>query len=446
MSAADDAYREAERQIAEAKRTGAERLYFDTASTKALEQIPQEIKALTSLRLFGLADTNVRQLDPLSSLQNLQILRISRSPVTDVAPISTLPNLSMLWVMECDLSDLSPLNALSSLSQLWVVGTDVAELNAIRNLSGLTHLGLGATKVADLSPISEAASLLALHVEGTAITDISSLERLSLLQHLSLDDTRVMTFTPLARLTSLKSLSLDGTEVTDLAPIRSLRALTDLSLMETGVEDLAPLASLTALRSLNLDGSAVADLRPLRALRQTLMPSVNALRGEHGITFSDTPAARSDPRLAEIAAIKDDRERTRQIFDYLETWELPSAPGDASPEPDSLLPVSFEDGRLEIAASVPTEAERDERLKRALHDRLKAKAPDLAQAAEPATGSRGFQRGRGRLCARSTGRSRNSTCSSSIWRWTTFPPASRAGPSGRGRRPSRRMLSKRFRT
>ncbi|MEM9247452.1 MAG: hypothetical protein AAGB05_02015 [Pseudomonadota bacterium] len=39
------------------------------------------------------------------------------------------------------------------------------------------------------------------------------------------------------------------------------------------------------------------------------------------------------------------------------------------------------DGRLEVAASLPSEAERDERLKRVLHERLRIRAADLARMA-----------------------------------------------------------------
>ena len=70
------------------------------------------------------------------------------------------------------------------------------------------------------------------------------------------------------------------------------------------------------------------------------------------------------------------------MFAYLETWELPAGGSTPEPQPDDLLPVGLaEDGRLEIAASTPTEAERDEALKRALHRALQQKAAELARLA-----------------------------------------------------------------
>ncbi len=67
------------------------------------------------------------------------------------------------------------------------------------------------------------------------------------------------------------------------------------------------------------------------------------------------------------------------MFAYLEDW-VPPGEGEAPP-PDALFPVTPSAGRLEIAASVPSEAERDEALKRALHEQLKPKVADLARLA-----------------------------------------------------------------
>ena len=58
-----------------------------------------------------------------------------------------------------------------------------------------------------------------------------------------------------------------------------------------------------------------------------------------------------------------------------------AADGVAGPAEDALFPVRPEGERLEIAASTPSEAERDERLKQVLHQQLQAKAAALAIAA-----------------------------------------------------------------
>jgi hypothetical protein len=133
---------------------------------------------------------------------------------------------------------------------------------------------------------------------------------------------------------------------------------------------------LTDIASLSLDHSAALDLRPLIGLRKLIDAPIRS-----GLTFTNSAAARADPRIAEIAEIADPATRAQTLFDYLETWvpvpPLPAAP----PEPDPFLPVTFDGGRLEIAASLPDATEQAEPLKRALYVRLRAKADDLALAA-----------------------------------------------------------------
>ncbi len=175
----------------------------------------------------------------------------------------------------------------------------------------------------------------------------------------------------IADLAGLTSLSLSGTGVTDLSPVAGLGGLTWLDLSGTGVTDLSHVAGLGGLTSLNLSGTGVTDLRPLRGL-EGLAEGPSVL----GLHFANIPTTRADVRLAGIAEIKDNRERARALFDFLDA--LPPPP---SPEPDPFLAVEDIDGRLEVAASLPTEAEREERLKQVLHARLREKAADLAREA-----------------------------------------------------------------
>ncbi|MDP2014854.1 MAG: leucine-rich repeat domain-containing protein, partial [Actinomycetota bacterium] len=206
------------------------------------------------------------------------------------------------------------------------------------------------------------------------ITDFAPLAGLTRLTVLSLNYTQITDLAPLAGLTGLTVLWLDNTQITDLAPLAGLSGLTVLSLNDTHITDFAPLAGLSGLTTLLLDGSAALDLRPLRNLRKLAdSPSSN------GLTFTNSAASCADPRIAEIAEIEDPATRAKTLFDYLETWVPPLPP--EAPEPDPLLPVVIEAGRLEIAASLPDATEQAEPLKRALYVRLRAKADDLALAA-----------------------------------------------------------------
>ncbi|MCP3972171.1 MAG: leucine-rich repeat domain-containing protein, partial [Rhodobacteraceae bacterium] len=189
---------------------------------------------------------------------------------------------------------------------------------------------------------------------------------------LGLDNTGVSDLTPLAGMTALTTLWLSDTGVSDLTPLAGMTALTSLWLERTPVQDISVLTGLTNIADLRLDGTAIADLRPVRALRK-LAQAPDA----PGLTFKDCAAARRDERIAGIAEIEDDAERAQTLFDYLEHWQPP----EEEPGPDDLFPVEELDGLLEVSASTPSEAEREERLKRELHRRLRQKARALADAA-----------------------------------------------------------------
>jgi Leucine-rich repeat (LRR) protein len=434
MGAADEAYRAAERLIDEAARTGAAELSLNREETRALAQLPEGIGRLDGLRVLDLKDTNltdlaplagltgltrlrlhgtgVTDLAPLAGLTGLTELRLNGTWVTDLAPVARLTGLTTLWLDGTRVTDLAPLAGLTGLTELrldgtavtdlaplagltaltwlsldrtgvtdlapvagltgltalWLVGTRVADLSPLAGLTGLTALGLGGTRVTDLAPLAGLTALTTLGLVGTGVTDLAPLAGLTRLTALGLGGTGVTDLAPLAGLTGLTTLRLGGTGLTDLAPLAGLTGLTALGLDGTGVTDLAPLAGLTGLTALVLDRTGVTDLRPLRTLtRLAEAPS------DDGLTFAGCAAAQADPRIAAIAAIEKPAERARALFDLIDTGWAPPVP-----EGDPLFPVAVEDGRLEVTASLPTEAERDERLKRLLHARLRETACAVA--------------------------------------------------------------------
>lgn len=245
----------------------------------------------------------------------------------------------------------------------------------IGQLNALRRLDLEWTRVTDLGPIAGLTNLTHLWLENTPTSDLRPLSRLAELEVLLLGGTRVSDLAPLSNLTSLIEIWLDDTQIRNLEPLSKLSRLNVLSLADTKVSDLRPITGLTDLGRLVLDGTAVTDLRPVRSLVKL---ATNPL-GD-GLSFSGAAAALSDKRIAQIAAFKRQKQRARTLFDYLEHWEPPGGGGE-SPAPDDLFGILTEDGKLEVAQSLPTEAERDARLKRVLHDRLRVKAGDLALAA-----------------------------------------------------------------
>ncbi len=201
-----------------------------------------------------------------------------------------------------------------------------------------------------------------------------SIGELSQLEWLDLDHTNIAILEPVSKLGSLQTLHLNYTRVIDLTPLSNMSALRVIYLCYTEVQDLEPLSNLKDLQALFVTGSQVLDLTPVRFIDGLVNPA-----GLFGLHFGGCAAARLDPRIAEIAEIEASATRAQTLFAYLENWVPPE--GLVRPAQDALLPVDLAGERLEIPASLPTEAEREERLKQVLHKRLCSHAKSLAQAA-----------------------------------------------------------------
>lgn len=214
-----------------------------------------------------------------------------------------------------------------------------------------------------------------LALDNTQISDFSHLTALTGLRTLSLDNTQITNLSPLTALTRLRTLSLSNTRISDFSPLTALTGLSTLTLSNTQISDLSPLTSLTRLSMLWLHNTGALDLRPLCGLTGLVEKPEGT-----GLTFQATAATRADPRIAEIAKIEVPATRARELFAYLDHWVPPGAIP-VPPKPDPLFETILINGQLELAADLPTQAERDEALKRALHERMKSAALDLARVA-----------------------------------------------------------------
>ena len=359
MTDSDDAYAAALRQIEQARVAGAKALDFNEPETCALTQLPPEIGGLDKLKSLNLMHTQVNDLSSLTRLTGITRLLLNHTKVSDLSPLAGLTGITQLWLNHTPVSDLSPLAGLTGITQLLLNNTQVSDLSPLARLMGITQLSLNNTQVSDLSPLARLTGISQLRLSNTPVSDIF----------------------PLARLTGITQLWLNNTQVSDLSPLSAWERLEFLNISDTPIRDLHGLPIRAPLRGFWCDTCPVLDLRPLRAHPGLLGP-FDDRTPLIGIHFKDTRATQADPRLAEIDEIEDDAERAKVLFEYLEGWELPGGTwSEIPPDPDPLLQVHAEDEKLEISASLPSEAERDERLKRVLHDRLQAKAAELAQAA-----------------------------------------------------------------
>ena len=207
----------------------------------------------------------------------------------------------------------------------------------------------------------------------------NSIATLAKLTHLDLDNTQVSDLTPLAGMVGMTTLWLRNTQVSDLIPLAGMVGMTRLYLDNTQVSDLTPLAGMARMTMHWLDNTPVSDLRVVLG-----MPKLATEPEAGGLEFKGTTFTRSDARAAEIAGIADNTARAAALFEYLgggkeepDTLDATATPID----PDPILRSLIHNGQLDIQPDTPTEVEVLDKVKRALHERLRRLMPELAQKA-----------------------------------------------------------------
>jgi internalin A len=268
MTAADEAYEAAVKEIRRVQEAGEEELRLDRTRYQALARIPVEIADLTGVKMIDLDRTSVADLTPIASMTWLESLSLSQTRITDLSLLRNLTSLQYLAVDGTGVSDISSLSGITGLRTLWLSGTAITDLSPMVGLTALNFLSLDGTAVTDISPLGTLVELRNLHLENTAISDLSTLAKLTSLQVVWLFHTSIADISPLADLKELETLWLGDTAVVDVAPLSGLPRLTSLLLNGTRVANLSSLVSLTSLKTLWLDQTPVVDLSPIAALTE----------------------------------------------------------------------------------------------------------------------------------------------------------------------------------
>ncbi|MEM7723302.1 MAG: leucine-rich repeat domain-containing protein [Pseudomonadota bacterium] len=175
MSAADDAYKAAQAEIAWAKAAGGKTISFDKGEMRALEVMPPEIGELSELISVDLDNTKVADLSPIAQLTNLQRLSLRDTKVTDITPVAQLTNLQVLNLNDTQVADITPVARLANLQELYLNDTQVADLTPLASLDILRSLSFDNTQVADLAPLAQLASLYEVLFSNTHVSDLRPL-------------------------------------------------------------------------------------------------------------------------------------------------------------------------------------------------------------------------------------------------------------------------------
>jgi len=159
MTAAEDAYAAATREIARVKEEGIRILELSQPEFRALDRLPPEIADLPHLRTLNLRNTQISDLTPIAGLAALRSLQLDKTQVSDLSPITGLTALEQLTLNNTQVSDLTPIAGLKALERLWLDNTRVSDVTPITDLTALELLDLDNTQVSDLRPIADLSAL-----------------------------------------------------------------------------------------------------------------------------------------------------------------------------------------------------------------------------------------------------------------------------------------------
>ena len=209
-----------------------------------------------------------------------------------------------------------------------------------------------------------------LTLSGDDFSDLTELPpdigTLTALTDLSLSGTPVCDISALSALLGLSELELRRTPVSDISALSGLIALSRLYLSGTPVSDISALSGLEGLIDLDLSGTQVSDLSPLLSLTQLADAPQSA-----GLAFTNTVAALSDSRIAEIAKIEDNAKRATGLFAYLR--EIPKGVARSIEKLDTRVGTTQQDV-TELETRVSTAIKRLDRFDADYESRLKAAA------------------------------------------------------------------------
>jgi Leucine-rich repeat (LRR) protein len=213
------------------------------------------LREAANLRHLDLSEcTNLKNLEPLSSLEKLEFLSLDGcSGVKTLAPVNALRKLKHLRLKRLKgLGAYKPwdLEELTDLDEIVTISLPKGETTALPGLSGLTNLRV-------------------LELNGQkALVDLGFMDTLEQLRYVDLTGCKSLADLSPMRGKSLAFLQLDQCRLlSDLGPLEELTLLEDLSLRECDkVTDLSPVAALPLLRSIRADKCASLQAIPSLSL------------------------------------------------------------------------------------------------------------------------------------------------------------------------------------
>lgn len=269
--ARDQAYREAERKIEDARRKGGKELDLSNwrDKTPKLTALPELLGQLTELQLLNLSFNKLAALpESLGQISQLQLLNLSFNQLTKLP--ESLGQLMQLQLLNLSFNQLTSLpESIGQLAQLQLLNLSSNQLTvlpeSIGQLTQLQLLNLSFNKLTvlpeSLGQLTQLQSLILVKNQLTALPEL--LGQLTQLQELDLSDNHLKALpTSLRELAQLRKLNLPSNQLTTLP--ESLGKLIQLQKLDLCKNQLTALpeslGQLICLQSLNLSKNLLTAL------------------------------------------------------------------------------------------------------------------------------------------------------------------------------------------
>jgi len=280
--ARDEAYREAERRIEEARRSGAMELYLGGIN---LREIPEAIASFSQLRVLYLSNNQLKEIpETIASLTQLRVLNLSNNQLKEIS--ETIASLTQLKELNLSYNQLQEIpEVIASLTQLKELNLSYNQLKeileTIASLTQLKWLNLSYNQLQEIPEvIASLTQLKWLYLDHNQLQEIPEvIASLTQLRELYLNNNQLQEIPEaIASLHQLELLDISSNQLQEIPEaIASLHQLELLDISNNQLQEIPKaIASLHQLRLLELDGNplnpdlAAADEQGLDAVKQYL--------------------------------------------------------------------------------------------------------------------------------------------------------------------------------
>lgn len=192
--------------------TSLEKLYIgDTTVTDF-----SPLRNLTSLTELYMRNTNteLKDISFLEELDNLTILDITigyraTEDKVDASPVNHLKNLEELIVIDSNIDNLEFISSLTNLKYAQILRSNLTSLKGVEDVQSLESLRVTSSDIKSLEPLKALTEIKSIDMQYNAITSLKPLKKLENLERINVSHNEISSLGPLKNMKKLKYLNME---------------------------------------------------------------------------------------------------------------------------------------------------------------------------------------------------------------------------------------------